>query len=354
VYGDVVGRLSPDAGQITEWTLPGWNYGLAVDPDNGDVWIANSGDNAGIYRLTPATNTMTRWVTAPFADMYDLALAPSGIWVTNQKGTPDGTQRLMRLVPSSNLLSVWTLPIVNSRPFRLYAGANDVWLTELDPSANNVAQFIPSTNTINEYHIPTASASPHGLTKLGDNIWFGEQTISGLGRLDPSLATPSSKVLTPTVYIAGKSTQVISPVSSVVNGMVTASQRITAVAPKKATGGFMEFSLPVGSDLFDLARGTSETDLWFVQSHLLRIGQMSTILEPEDTPTLTATRTPTRTGTPTRTSTPTVTPTRTNTPTLTRTLTPTRTPTITITPTRTPTPKVRTFLPVIVQNFMSP
>src|SRR5438093_628469 len=65
-------------------------------------------------------------------------------------------------VPVPGVITEFSLPTPNSRPFEITAGPDgDLWFTEL---TNNKIGRISPTGTLTEFLLPTASSSPGGIT----------------------------------------------------------------------------------------------------------------------------------------------------------------------------------------------
>jgi len=274
VNADAVGRFEPSTNTFVEWAIPETHFGLELDPATGDVWFATHGEAPGIHRLSPASNHVTAWSTRPYADTYDLDIAPDGdVWFTVQ---PAGKQGLGRLDPTTDQITIWVMPIFNSCPFRVIAETdNSIWFTEFAAVANSIAQLVLSTNTLNEFRVPTPGSNPWSLLRVGDKIWFTEYAAGSIGRLDPALTSPTITVLSPVTFAGTRTENVIVPSSYVVAAGTTPSIIVTAPVTKTETAGFTEFALSSAhSKPLGMALDPVHGYLWFTESATHRIGRL--------------------------------------------------------------------------------
>ena len=237
----VVGRFEPDTGTFTEWGATRNHFGLELDAATGGVWFTTKGDN-GIWRLSPATNSATAWLTMPYTDTYDLDIDPGGyIWFTVQLLN----QAVVRLDPDNDLVTVWTTPISTGRPLRVFAETSDsIWFTQYDPSANSIAHPVPSTNVLSEFTVPTANSNPHSLLRYNGYTWFTESGAGKVGQLDPANVVPTVTVLSPSTFTATKANFDVPPISYAVTASITPTLVTETMLAPVVTGGFVELTLP--------------------------------------------------------------------------------------------------------------
>lgn len=274
VNGESIGKFDPSTGIFFEWDVPCQPFGLELDPATGNVWFAAAGDVPGIYRISPSSNWGAYWSIFPFANAYDLDLAPSGdVWFTVQ---PGGNQGVGRLDPVKGQMIVWTMPITDSRPFRLFAEAeNSIWLTELGTAANAIAQFLPFTNTLREFRVPTPASNPWSLQKAGSMLWFTERATNSVGRLDPELVSPIITILTPIVIDFDTVEGAIMPSSYTVSPQVSSASILTSAVTQTETDGFLELRLSTAnSQPTGIALDAVQNTLWFAGSAVNRIGRL--------------------------------------------------------------------------------
>jgi virginiamycin B lyase len=213
--GETIGRLDPDTGAITEFTLPTdsgpariaegfgyiWYTGIPdnvigrLDPDTGDVveypiptagaapaaitvgpdyvWFGEV-DGEKIGQLDPATGVITEYPLG-HAVCCSVAVAFDAVWTTAHQ-----SNLVIRLDPLTGAVSEYEIPTEGSAPLGLVAGPyNSVWFTELN--GNKIGRLDPTTGSITEYDIPTAESRPFGIA--AGSIWFVETEFGVLGRL---------------------------------------------------------------------------------------------------------------------------------------------------------------------------
>ncbi|MBI2865446.1 MAG: hypothetical protein HYX94_12905 [Chloroflexi bacterium] len=277
VNTNTIGRLNPSTNIVTEWPISGnHHFGLDIDPTTGDIWFLTRSQAPGIYRLSPASNSVTAWATYPYTDVYDLDIDPDGnIWFTVQ---PTGDQGVGRLDRNTGQITVWTMPVADGRPFRLIADTNaEVWFTEFASTANSVTKLAPAANLLSQFGAPMSSISPSALLKEGNAVWFAEQGANGVGRLYPSLGSPTTTVLSPAVFSAPQTTYSVTPITSAVTREVTSTLTITGSVTRQRIGGVDQFSWPSGSIgssgiAYDSGRGS----IWLAEISPPSIGRLRT------------------------------------------------------------------------------
>src|SRR6266550_2056 len=141
MYANVLGRLDPKTGEVTEFKMPVQG---ARDPHtpifdkNGTLWFTLQGSNM-IGRLIPSTSEIT--LVSPPTERTN----PYGM-VVDSKGTP--------------------------------------WFVQL--AVNKLSSIDPKTMVIKEYTLPNAETRPRRVAITSDDaLWYGDYSRGYLGRFDP-------------------------------------------------------------------------------------------------------------------------------------------------------------------------
>jgi streptogramin lyase len=316
--GNKIGAITV-SGAFSEFAVPtphSGPFGIASGPD-GNLWFTE--ENAGKIGQITTSGVITEF-TIPTANSVPLGIAsgPDGsLWFTEDVGNKIGR------ITTSGVVTEFALPTPNSGPQGITSGPDgNLWFTELLQAK---VGRISTSGTITEFPV---SDSQRGITTGSDgNLWFTEPGTNKVGRINPAGVVTEFPIPT-----SGSSP---SGIASAADGTLWFAEYLqNKIAQITTSGVVTEFATPsTSSGPRGIAAGPGDS-IWFTEFGANKIGTMISPPPPTatNTPTITPTRTNTRT--PTMTPTPTITPTRTNT----RTPTATPTPTITPTPTATPTP----------------
>ncbi len=98
------------------------------------------------------------------------------------------SNKIGRLMPSTNAITEWNIPTTNSLPssIKFDPSAGNAYFIE--SSSNRIGQLNPTTNAITEWNIPTNNSSPSILAvdSSTGNVYFIESNSNKIGRLVPS------------------------------------------------------------------------------------------------------------------------------------------------------------------------
>ena len=335
--GNSLGRLSPSANQATIWELPqeAGPLGLAFD-NSGQVWIADVFE-PNVYRFAPGSSQLCTY-PVPNGGSSDYVLFHGGrIWLGD---TTNG--RIVRLNPNDGKYTVWQLPPGANPQGMAIDGSGRIWWA--DPGAGALRRLDPQSNQLKTHAIPATdgrAANPVAVAINNDEIWYTNSSGS-IGRIDPTLASGSSKNISPSTSTVSPACKNIGPGTAVAiskkSGKLTWNNAEYSLA--KDSDGWLIYDLPAGAAPWGLA--ASGSNVWFndqgtIDRRAPQLGWM--VLTEDPAETATATPTPTVTATPSATSTGTLSPTPTGTPSGTLTATPDAPP---------PTLDQALFLPVLV------
>ena len=249
---NVLGRLDPKTGRITEYPLKtphSGPHGLDEDKD-GNIWYTGN-TGALIGKLDPKTGAVTEY-KMPDPDVKDphtLIFDRSGIlWFVAQNAN-----RVGRLDPKTGEFRLLTPPTPKARPYGMAVNSKGtVFFVEF--GTHKVGSVDPKTLEIREYLLPDPASRPRRIAITSDDIvWYSDFPRGYLGRLDPA---------------TGKVTEWLSPSGpksepygvSAINDIIWYSESgstpntIVRFDPRTAT--FQSWAIPGGGNI---VRNTSVT-----------------------------------------------------------------------------------------------
>jgi virginiamycin B lyase len=180
---NVLGRLDPHTGQITEYhpDIPSSGpHGLVADKD-GNIWF--TGNFAGyIGRFDPHTGKFASYkLPDPAArDPHTPLFDRRGIlWFTVQ-----GANMVGRLDPKTGEIRLVQSPTPRSNPYGMVIDSHDVpWFCEF--GSNKLASIDPDTMAIHEHTLPSPGSRPRRIAITPDDvIWYSDYARGYLGRFD--------------------------------------------------------------------------------------------------------------------------------------------------------------------------
>ncbi len=231
-YGNMVGRINPESGEMTEYNLPpNANPHTVLFDDDNEVWYTGN-KNASIGKLDPASGEITVYempdpaARDPHSGIFDdqgrlfftvqrsnmigrldkasgeITLArvetpralPYGIKLDSE-GTPwvscFGSNCLIKVDPETLELTEIALPDADARSRRLdIASDGSVWY--VNSSLGRIGRFDPSTGRFKEWDSPSGPDShPYAIAIIDDVIWYNESGMRPdvLVRFDPKTET---------------------------------------------------------------------------------------------------------------------------------------------------------------------
>jgi virginiamycin B lyase len=183
MWANLVGRLDPETGEVTEYTLPENAKPHTVTPDrDGNIWYTGN-SNGTIGKIDPRAGTITEYkMPDPAArDPHTAVFDKNGtLWFTLQQSNMVG-----RLVPATGDIKLVTMPGPKSRPYGIKVSAEgDLWVA--CNGRNCLAKIDPQTMAIREYPLPNPKTTVRRLDISSDGmIWYVNSSQGRLGRLDP-------------------------------------------------------------------------------------------------------------------------------------------------------------------------
>lgn len=185
-YANLVGRINPETGEITEYTLPQGAKPHTVTADReGNIWYTGNG-NGTIGKLDPRTAMITEYkmpdpaARDPHSAIFD---NKGNLWFTLQQSNMVG-----RLVVATGDVKLVTMPTPKSRPYGIKLSADDIPWVACNGS-NCLVKIDPETMVTRQYALPDAKTTVRRLAFGSDGmIWYVNSSLGRLGRLDPKTA----------------------------------------------------------------------------------------------------------------------------------------------------------------------
>jgi virginiamycin B lyase len=182
-WGNLLGRIDPATGEMTEYPLPAgaMPHTVLLD-DEGQVWYTGN-KNATIGKLDPETGEGTEYpMPDPAAkDPHSAKFDQHGIlWFTLQQSNMVG-----RLDPASGEVKVVSMPTPNSRPYGIKIDAAGTPYVACNGHPCLV-RVDPRTMELTEIELPTPGTTVRRLDIAEDGtIWYVNSSQGRLGRYDP-------------------------------------------------------------------------------------------------------------------------------------------------------------------------
>ena len=149
---------------LKTWVLPIPAYennslfGISSSFSGSEVYFIESNSNK-IGRLVPTTNTITEWTIPTNASL------PTSITVDVSTGNvyfiESNSNKIGRLVPTTNTITEWTIPTNASLPTSITVDVSTGNVYFIESNSNKIGRLVPTTNTITEWTIPTNASSAH-------------------------------------------------------------------------------------------------------------------------------------------------------------------------------------------------
>ncbi len=182
-WGNLIGRIDPTTGEMTEYPLPdgAMPHSVLLD-DAGNVWYTGN-KNATIGKLDPDTGKITEYKMPDAAakDPHTAVFDEDGIlWFTLQLSNMVG-----RLDPASGDIDLVTMPRPGSRPYGIKIDAEGTPWVACNGS-NCLVKVDPKTMALTEIELPIPETTVRRLDIAEDGmIWYVNSSQGRLGRLDP-------------------------------------------------------------------------------------------------------------------------------------------------------------------------
>lgn len=183
-WGDILGRLDPDTGEMQEWPLPSGAkpHSVEIGPKGGAWYTGNR--NATMGRLDPETGRIDEFpMPDPAArDPHTHVFDDDGIlWFSLQ-----GSNMVGRLDPETGDIKLVSAPTPRSRPYGVkIARDGTVWVA--CNGSNCLLRVDPETMTIEEVKLPGEGTHVRRLDIDADGrIWWVNSGLGRLGRYDPA------------------------------------------------------------------------------------------------------------------------------------------------------------------------
>ncbi|WP_262694392.1 Vgb family protein [Kordiimonas aquimaris] len=183
-WGNLIGRIDPGTGEMTEYPLPPNAMPHSVTSDAaGNIWYTGN-KNGTMGKLNPETGEITEYkMPDPNArDPHTAVFDKAGIlWFTLQQSNMIG-----RLDPETGDIRLVTMPTPRSRPYGIKVAADgSLWVA--CNGSNCLVNVNNETMELAEVKLPIPATTVRRLD-IDENgvIWYGNASQGRLGRYDPS------------------------------------------------------------------------------------------------------------------------------------------------------------------------
>lgn len=183
-WGNLIGRIDPETGEMTEYPLPAGAYPHSVNADaEGNIWYTGN-KNGTMGKLDPRTGEITEYkMPDPDArDPHTAVFDDDGIlWFTLQQSSMFG-----RLDPKTGDIRLVRTKTPRARPYGVKVDAEGhPWFA--CNGSNCLVRVDPETMELTEFELPHEDTHVRRLDIAEDGmIWYVNSGRGRLGRLDPA------------------------------------------------------------------------------------------------------------------------------------------------------------------------
>ena len=182
-WGNLIGRIDPASGEMTEYPLPAGAMPHSVLLDEaGNVWyMGNKNGTVGMLDPDPDEITVHEMPDPAARDPHTGIFDADGIlWFTLQHSNMVG-----RLDPASGDIRLVTLKTPDARPYGIKIDAEGVPWVACNGS-NCLVRVDPETMELTEVELPIPETTVRRLDIAEDGmIWYVNSSQGRLGRYDP-------------------------------------------------------------------------------------------------------------------------------------------------------------------------
>ena len=285
MFGDIVGRLNPETGEMKECPLETGTYPHSIINDvSGNIWYTGN-HNGTVGMVNPDTCELTVYpMPDPAArDPHTPIFTRNGdLWFTLQNSHMIG-----RLVPDTGDIRLAPTPTEGARPYGIEEDSKGmIWIAYR--GAPKIARVDPDSWEIQEFDTPNPDPASHSgnhyIRRLSissdDMIWYVDSGRGYIGRLNPETGeikewmTPSGPTSHP---------YAIETIDDIVwfNESHQRPDALVRFDPK--TEEFQSWAIPSGIGVIRNMRGTPNGDLVIHQSSTNTVGLVRIASHQEST-----------------------------------------------------------------------
>ncbi len=182
-WGNLIGKIDPKTGKMTEYPLPANAKPHSVTPDSdGNIWYSGN-MNGTIGKFDPKTEKITEYkMPNPAAkDPHTMIFDKNGImWFTAQHSNMVG-----RLDPKTGDIKLVTMKTPKSKPYGIKLDAEgNPWVS--CNGSNCLVKVDPKTMDLTEVKLPIPKTTVRRLDIAPDGIiWYVNSSQGRLGRYNP-------------------------------------------------------------------------------------------------------------------------------------------------------------------------
>ena len=193
-------RLDPLLKTTTSWDIPGTGTAFGTNVDNqGNFWVTKFNDS-NIYRLTPgegngATVCEINLSSAGYSGSDYIVDVSGNLWLDGD------TNQIMYVQPDLTAVDVATFTISDPVGWMFDVeglavdGVGGLWFA--DTNARSLVHLVPTpTANFLRFSLPSGAGRPYMIALSNGQIWYSGYDTSVIGKLDPSLVSPTSYAAT--------------------------------------------------------------------------------------------------------------------------------------------------------------
>jgi virginiamycin B lyase len=180
-YGNLVGRINPQTGEMKEITLPPGTRPHSITPDpQGNVWYMGNA-NGTIGRIDGKTHEVKVY------NMPDPAAKDPHTGEFDQKGnlifSVQNAQMVGKLEPSSGKVTLVKVPAPDKNPYGVKIDRQGIAWFGCSES-NCILRLDPATMQLTEMKLPMGSTVRRLAFTSDGMLWYGNSGLGTVGRMD--------------------------------------------------------------------------------------------------------------------------------------------------------------------------
>lgn len=284
------GHINVASDSVTTWELSGGQNLWGITPDTaGNVWMSQF-YGSEIFRFDLTSGQLCQYEVG--SPSYYIREHGGQIWLGDWQH-----DEIVRLDSATTEVQWWKIVDGNATPQGLTIAENgDLWWA--DSGLRALMRLQPSDNRMTTYTIPTSGA-PEMIVLSGESVWYTGHSDGTVGLLDPTVAVGASVTVSSGVRSISSSCQVLGSGSTRSITVDTGTLAWTDGAWNAVidSDGWVVYQMPGGSHPWGIA--LEDAAIWITDQGRQKLARFAV-----DQHTVT----PTPTVTPTSTLSPTATP----------------------------------------------
>jgi virginiamycin B lyase len=180
-YGNLVGRINPQTGEMKEIQLPAGTRPHSITPDaQGNVWYMGNA-NGTIGRIDGKSHEIKVYqMPDPMAkDPHTAEFDRNGTMFFSVQNA----QMVGRLVPSTGEVKLVKVPAPDKNPYGVKIGPDGAAWYGCSES-NCILRLDPATLELKEFNLPMGSTVRRLAFTSDGTLWYGNSGLGTVGRMD--------------------------------------------------------------------------------------------------------------------------------------------------------------------------